>query len=331
MTAVLVTGGAGYIGGQAVLALLDAGHEPVILDNLSRGTREAVPPGVPLVVGDIADRALVGETLRGRGIGAVMHFAASIVVPESVREPASYYRNNTCGALALVEACLEAGVGPFIFSSTAAVYGSPDALPIPETAPIAPINPYGASKAMVERMLQDVALARPSFRPASLRYFNVAGADPKGRAGKRSDSLTHLIDLAVETALGLQPQLQVFGHDYPTRDGTCERDYIHIADLAEAHVAALRYLEAGGEPVALNCGYGKGFTVLEVIDRLETLIGRKLPVRIAERRPGDPPSLVACADRIRSVLDWAPVREDLGDILDSALGWRRLRAGPGPS
>ena len=323
MTVVLVTGGAGYIGSHAVLALLGAGDAPVVLDDLSAGARAAVPGGVPLIVGDVGDGALVARTLRDHGVGAVMHFAASIVVPESVREPLRYYANNTCGTLALIQACVEAGVGPFVFSSTAAVYGAPERTPVAEDAPIAPINPYGASKAMVERMLWDVAQARPAFRPISLRYFNVAGADPGGRVGKRTRNPTHLIDSAVDAALGLRPALEIFGRDYPTRDGTCERDYVHVADLADAHVAALRYLQAGGEPLALNCGYGQGFSVLEVIGRLEQLIGRPLPVRESPRRSGDPPTLVAQAGRIRSVLGWSPAHEDLGDILASTLAWRR--------
>jgi UDP-glucose 4-epimerase len=324
MTAVLVTGGAGYIGSHAVLALLDAGHAPVVLDNLSKGPREAVPEAVPLHVGDVADRDLVLEILRRHRIGAVMHFAASIIVPESVERPTLYYRNNTCAALSLVEACLEAGVGPFIFSSTAAVYGAPERVPVTEAAPLAPISPYGASKAMVERMLQDVAVAHPDFRPVCLRYFNVAGADAAGRAGQRTKNATHLIHLATEAALGMRPCLDIYGRDYPTRDGTCERDYIHVTDLAEAHVAALGYLEAGGEPVALNCGYGRGFTVLEVVRRLEEVIGRPLPVRDAPRRAGDPPSIVANADRIRTVLGWTPAHQDLGEILTSVLAWRRI-------
>ena len=327
MTAVLVTGGAGYIGSHAVLALMDGGHTPVVLDNLSKGSREAVPKGVPLHVGDVADRDLVADVLRSHDIGAVMHFAASIIVPESVAEPELYYRNNTSAALSLIETCVQAGVGPFIFSSTAAVYGAPETSPVAEEAPLAPISPYGASKAMVERMLQDVSLARPGFRPVCLRYFNVAGADPHGRAGQRTRNATHLIHLAIETALGLQPQLDIFGNDYPTRDGTCERDYIHVSDLAEAHVAALRYLEGGGAPTVLNCGYGRGFTVLEVVQRLEALIGRPLPVRASPRRPGDPYSVVADARKIGSVLGWKPAHDDLGKILASVLAWRQTLSG----
>jgi UDP-glucose 4-epimerase len=323
MTVVLVTGGAGYIGSQAVLSLLAAGDAPVVLDDLSTGSREAVPDGAPLIVGDAGDGELVGRILREHGVGAVMHFAASIVVPDSVLQPLDYYANNTCSSLELIRACVEAGVGPFVFSSTAAVYGAPERTPVAEEAPIAPINPYGASKAMVERMLWDVAAARPGFRPVSLRYFNVAGADPEGRVGKRTKRATHLIDSAVEAALGLRPHLDIYGQDYPTRDGGCERDYVHVADLADAHVAALRYLEAGGAPVALNCGYGRGFTVLEVVRRLEQVIGRPLPVEMAARRPGDPPSLVAQAERIRRVLGWSPAHEDLGEILASAIDWRR--------
>jgi UDP-glucose 4-epimerase len=294
-----------------------------VLDDLSTGAREAVPAGTPLIVGDIGDRALVSEVLRRYDVAAVMHLAASIVVPESVQDPLRYYRNNTCSSLGLVGACLEHGIGRLVFSSTAGVYGAPTVSPIPEDAPIAPINPYGASKAMVERMLWDIARADRAFRPVSLRYFNVAGADPGGRAGKRTCKPTHLIDLAVETALGLRPFVEVFGRDYSTRDGTCERDYVHVADLAAAHVAALRYLESGGDPIALNCGYGRGLSVLEVLSGLEQVLGRPLPLRQAPRRPGDPPSLVAEATRIRSVLGWAPQHDDLREILAAALAWRR--------
>jgi UDP-glucose 4-epimerase len=323
MTVVLVTGGAGYIGSQAVLALLEAGDTPVVLDDLSTGARDAVPTGVALEVGDVGDAELVGDLLRRYGAGAVMHFAASIVVPDSVREPLRYYANNTGKSLALIDVCVRSGVGRFVFSSSAAVYGAPDASPVREDAPIAPINPYGSSKAMVERMLWDVAAAEPAFRPVSLRYFNVAGADPKGRAGKRTRNATHLIDSALDAALGARPCLDIYGADYPTRDGTCERDYVHVADLAEAHVAALRYLEAGGAATALNCGYGKGFSVLEVVRKLEEVIGAPVPTRATGRRPGDPPVLVAEAQRIRRALGWAPAHEDLGEILRDALAWRR--------
>ena len=262
---ILVTGGAGYIGSHAVLELVAAGYRPVVLDDLSAGVRSAVPEGVPFHEGSVSDAVLVGDILRRHAVGAIMHFAGSIIVPESVENPVKYYRNNTVGTLLLAEAALKAGVERFIFSSSAAVYGIPESVPVGEDAPTRPINPYGSSKLMSERMLMDIAAANPRFRPLCLRYFNVAGADPQGRAGQRGPNVTHLIRVAVETALGQRPVLEIFGADYPTRDGTCERDFIHVTDLAVAHVAALRYLENGGAPDILNCGCGRGFTVREVV------------------------------------------------------------------
>ncbi len=323
MTTVLVTGGAGYIGSHAVLALLDAGHSPVVLDNLSTGFPEAVPEGVALERGEAGDRDLVAGILKRHGVGAVMHFAGSIIVPESVTDPAKYYRNNTAASLSLIEACVDAGVGPFVFSSTAAVYGAPERVPIAEGDPTQPINPYGASKLMVERMLFDVARAHPSFRPVALRYFNVAGADPQGRAGQRTRNATHLVQLAVETALGRRAVLEVFGEDYPTRDGTCERDYVHVTDLAQAHVAALAYLESGGGPEAMNCGYGRGMTVKEVIGCLERVIGRPVDQRVAPRRAGDPPALISDPSKLKRLLDWTPAHADIDEILTTALNWQR--------
>ena len=323
MTTVLVTGGAGYIGSHALLALLGAGHAPVVLDNLSTGFTEAVPEGVPLERGEVGDKAFVAEVLKRHDIGAVMHFAGSIIVPESVSDPTKYYRNNTSASLSLIEACLEAGVGSFVFSSTAAVYGAAEQSPIGEGDPTVPINPYGASKLMVERMLFDTARAHPRFRPVALRYFNVAGADPAGRAGQRTRNATHLVQLAVETALGRRPVLEIFGEDYPTRDGTCERDYIHVADLAAAHVSALAYLEAGGAPEAMNCGYGRGMTVKEVIACLERVIGRKVDQRVAERRPGDPPILVSDPAKLKRLTGWEPAHAEIDEILTSALHWQR--------
>ena len=323
MTTVLVTGGAGYIGSHAVLALQGAGHAPVVLDNLSTGFAEALPQDVPLERGEVGDKAFVAALLARHGVGAVMHFAGSIIVPESVSDPTKYYRNNTAASLSLIEACVEAGVGPFVFSSTAAVYGAAEHSPIGEGDPTVPINPYGASKLMVERMLFDTARAHPGFRPVALRYFNVAGADPAGRAGQRTRNATHLVQLAVETALGRRPVLEIFGEDYPTRDGTCERDYIHVADLAAAHVSALAYLEAGGAPEAMNCGYGRGMTVKEVIACLERVIGRKVDQRVAERRPGDPPILVSDPAKLKRLTGWAPDHADIDEILTSALAWQR--------
>ena len=325
MTTVLVTGGAGYIGSHAVLALVDAGHSPVVLDNLSTGFPEALPTGVPLEQGDVGDRAFLAEVLGRHGVGAVMHFAGSIIVPESVTDPAKYYRNNTANSLGLIEACLEAGVSSFVFSSTAAVYGAAEKAPIAEGDPTLPINPYGASKLMTERMLFDVARAHPGFRPVALRYFNVAGADPQGRSGQRTKNATHLVQLAVETALGRRSMLEIYGEDYPTRDGTCERDYIHVTDLAAAHVAALQYLEAGGAPEAMNCGYGRGMTVKEVVSSLERVLGRPVEKRTAPRRAGDPPILISDPSKLKRVLDWTPRHDSIDEILTTALNWHRGR------
>ncbi len=323
MTTVLVTGGAGYIGSHAVLALRDAGHDPVVLDNFSTGFHAAIPDGARLETGDVGDRAFVAQVLKRHAIGAVMHFAGSIVVPESVSDPTRYYRNNTAGSLSLIEACLEAGVGPLVFSSTAAVYGAPERSPINEGDLTAPINPYGASKLMTERMLFDTAAAHPGFRPVALRYFNVAGADPDGRAGQRTRNATHLVQLAVETALGRRQVLEIYGDDYPTRDGSCERDYIHVSDLAAAHVAALAYLESGGAPEAMNCGYGRGLTVKEVIACLERVIGRPVEKRVAPRRAGDPPALVSDPSKLKRLLQWTPAHDHIDQILKSALDWQR--------
>ena len=323
MTSILVTGGAGYIGSHTVLALQDAGCTPVVIDDLSTGARRAVPEDVAFHQGDVADKALIRRLLSEHQISAVMHFAGSISVGESVRDPTKYYRNNVAGSLALIETCLDAGLENFIFSSSAAVYGVPAVLPVREDAPTQPINPYGASKLMTERMLGDVAAATPGFRPVCLRYFNVAGADPLGRTGQQGPESTHLIRAAVEAALGQRPFLEVFGLDYDTRDGSCERDYVHVTDLAEAHVAALRHLLAGGAAATLNCGYGQGFTVLEVIAETEKVIGRPLPVRHGPRRPGDPPRLVSSADQIRALLGWTPTHASLAEMISSALAWQK--------
>ena len=316
-----MTGGAGYIGSHVVLELLEAGYRPVVLDDLSTGVRAAVPADVPFHEGSILDEALLAELLPRHQIGAVVHLAASIRVDKSVAEPAKYYRNNTVATLCLTEAAVAAGVERFVFSSSAAVYGASESSPVSEDAPTRPINPYGNSKLMCEEILRDVAAARPRFRPVCLRYFNVAGADPAGRAGERGES-THLVRVAVEAALGLRPQMEVYGQDYPTRDGTCERDYVHVTDIAAAHVAALRYLEGGGRPVVLNCGCGRGYTVLEVLHALEAAIGRKVPAKMAPRRAGDPPRLVSAVSRIREVLDWRAEHSDLAEIIRSELAWR---------
>ena len=317
---VMVTGGAGYIGSHAVLALVEAGYRVVVLDDLSTGLREAVPPGVELVVGSAADASLVAETLRAHGAGAVLHFAASLIVPESVERPIAYWRNNVGGVLGMLEGCVAAGVGRVVFSSTAAVYGIPEVVPVREDAPTRPINPYGASKLAAERLIADAAAAH-GLTFAVLRYFNVAGADAAGRAGQRTRQATHLIKVACEAALGRREAVAVFGTDYPTADGTGVRDYIHVSDLAEAHVAALRHLEAGGGSVTLNCGYGRGASVREVLDAVERAAGHPLPVREAPRRAGDPPTLVADTARIRRTLPWTPTRDDLDGIVNSALHW----------
>ncbi|MDE2357211.1 MAG: UDP-glucose 4-epimerase GalE [Alphaproteobacteria bacterium] len=321
MSKVLVTGGAGYIGSHAVLALRDAGREVVVLDDLSTGFREAVPADIAFYQGDIADRSFVHDVLTREQISAVMHFAGSMSVPESVAQPGKYYLNNTCGTLSLAETCIAAGIAHFIFSSSSSVYGEAKICPCPEDLPPAPVSPYAASKWMSEVMLQDLGVAHPSFRSVRLRYFNVAGADPLGRAGQRNPEAAGLVKLAVETALGRRQVLEVFGDDYATRDGTCERDYIHITDLASAHLAALNYLEAGSPSTTLNLGYGKGYTVLEVIAALETVLGRKLETRRAARRPGDPARYFSDVTRLRATLDWSPQHEDLHEILRSALSW----------
>jgi UDP-glucose 4-epimerase len=322
---VLVTGGAGYIGSHAVLALRDAGRGVVVLDDLSSGRRRVVPPEVPFIEGDVGDRALVERILREHAITAVMHFAASIIVRESVADPLKYYENNTVATTRLLQACVANGVGEFIFSSTAAVYGNADEVPIPEDAPKQPINPYGASKLMCEGMLRDVGQAHP-FRYVTFRYFNVAGADPQGRSGESEPAPMHLTKVACETALGKRAEIQVYGTDFPTPDGTCLRDYIHVTDLAEAHVQALRYLEAGGSSATLNCGYGHGYSVREVLAAVEQVTGRPLPQRDGPRRPGDPPELVAAADRVREVLGWRPRYDDLGFIIRTAFEWERRLA-----
>lgn len=327
MTSVLVTGGAGYIGSQAVLALMDAGFAPVVLDDLSTGLREAVPPGVPLVVGDVADAALVERTLRDHRAGAVMHFAASLIVPESVARPLAYWRNNLAGTLGLLEGCMAAGVRRLVFSSTAAVYGIPEVLPVAEDAPCRPINPYGASKLAAERLIGDAAAAH-GLSCVALRYFNVAGADPLGRTGRRRPGATHLIAVACDAALGRRDAVTVFGDDYDTPDGTGVRDYVHVADLATAHVAALRHLLDGGGSATLNCGYGRGHSVLSVLRAVEHAAGRPVPHRIAPRRAGDPPAVIAVADRVRALLGWQPAHDSLDRIVGDALAWEGRLAAP---
>jgi UDP-glucose 4-epimerase len=323
---VLVTGGAGYIGSHTVHELADAGERVVVLDNLSTGFLSALPDPAMAVGGDVGDQALVASLIDTHGIDAIIHFAGSIVVPESVRDPLGYYRNNTVNSRALIEAAVKGGVRHFIFSSTAAVYGNPARVPVAEDAPLAPVSPYGWSKLMTEVMLRDTAAAH-GLRHVILRYFNVAGADPKGRTGQSTPDATHLIKVAVQAALGLRERLDVFGTDYPTPDGTCIRDYIHVTDLARAHRAALGHLRNGGDSVTLNCGYGRGYSVLQVIDAVKRAVGRDLPVRLVERRAGDPAAIVAAADRIRALLHWAPELDNLDTIVGHALAWeRRLMA-----
>jgi UDP-glucose 4-epimerase len=324
---VLVTGGAGYIGGHMVLAFLDAGESVVVLDDLSTGFRWAVPEDATLIVGDFGDMALVDRLIAEHQIDAIAHFAAKIVVPESVADPLAYYLNNTAKARSLLECAVRQKVNHFIFSSTAAVYGEPEAHPVFETSPLAPINPYGRSKLMVEWMLEDAARAH-DLKFVILRYFNVAGADPKGRLGQSTPNATHLIKVAVQTALGQRKGMEVFGADYPTRDGSCIRDYIHVTDLVEAHLLALDYLRRGGQSQICNCGYGRGVSVFEVIDAVKQVSGVDFDVRISGRRPGDPAAIVASADKIKAKLGWMTQHDNLAEIVRQALDWeRRLHNG----
>jgi len=319
---VLVTGGAGYIGSHMVHELADAGERVVVLDNLSTGFDWAVAKCVPLIVGETGDQALVARLIREHNVDAVIHFAASIVVPDSVRDPLGYYRNNTMNSRALIECAVNGGVRHFIFSSTAAVYGNPAEIPVKEDSATLPISPYGWSKLMTEIMLRDAGSAY-GLRHVILRYFNVAGADPQRRTGQSTKAATHLIKVAVETVLGLRPKLNVFGDDYPTPDGTCIRDYIHVSDLVRAHADALRYLRSGAPSLTLNCGYGHGFSVLEVIDAVKRVSGIDFKVDMAPRRAGDPARIVAHSERVRSELGWRPRYDDLPAIVRDALAWER--------
>ena len=319
---VLVTGGAGYIGSHMVHALLDAGERVVVLDDLSTGFDWALPQGASFVVGDAGDQTRVARLIAEHCIEAIVHFAASVVVPDSVRDPLGYYRNNTVNSRALIEAAVKGGVRHFIFSSTAAVYGNPERVPVCEGDATVPTSPYGSSKLMTETMLRDATVAH-GLRHVILRYFNVAGADPLGRAGQSTKGATHLIKVAVEAALGLRPKVEVFGTDYPTPDGTCVRDYIHVCDLVRAHSDALAYLRTGGDPVTLNCGYGRGFSVLEVIDTVKRASGADFKVELVGRRLGDPAWVVASSDRGRAVLKWQPHFDDLESIVCHALAWER--------
>ncbi|OFW71037.1 MAG: UDP-glucose 4-epimerase GalE [Alphaproteobacteria bacterium RBG_16_64_48] len=319
---VLVTGGAGFIGSHMVLELLDAGEDVVVLDNLSTGFRWAVPGEANFVEGDVGDHDLVSRLFLSNSIDAIIHFAGSVVVPESVANPLGYYLNNTCKSRSLIASAVEIKVPHFIFSSTAAVYGMPKENPVAEGVLLEPISPYGTSKLMTELMLRDTARAH-DLRYMALRYFNVAGADPRGRGGQSTARATHLIKVACETALGERPYLEVFGTDYPTPDGTCIRDYIHVSDLVRAHLDALRYLRAGGKSEVLNCGYGSGFSVLDVIGSVKQVSQSDFAVRMGPRRAGDPAAIVAKADRISEVLGWKPRLNDLDTIVGHALAWEK--------
>lgn len=320
---VLVTGGAGYIGSHAVLALRDAGWPVVVIDNLSTGFRFAIPEGVPLYEGDIEDAALLARIFAEQETRAIMHFAGSIVVPESVENPLKYYHNNTVKSRALIDAAVQAGVPHFIFSSTAATYGIPHVSAVTEDTPTVPINPYGWSKLMTEQMLGDTAAAHP-INYCVLRYFNVAGADPQARTGQSTAGATHLIKVALEAALGKREGVSVFGTDYDTPDGTGVRDYIHVSDLAAAHVLALEALiNQPQASLTMNCGYGRGFSVLEVLDAVDRVTNRTIQRRMEARRAGDPASLISDPSRIRATLPWEPKHDDLDTIIANALAWER--------
>jgi UDP-glucose 4-epimerase len=322
MSNVLVTGGAGYIGSHTVYALLDRGENVVVLDNLSTGIRALVSEKADFVAGDVADRTLLRRVFGEKSVDAVIHFAGSIVVPESLEQPLRYYANNTLATHGLIDEAIAAGVTKFVFSSSAAVYGAPAKSPVSEETPLDPVNPYGRSKLMTEWMLEDASRAS-DFRYVALRYFNVAGADPKGRTGQSTPKATHLIKRASQAALGRLHYLDIFGTDYPTPDGTGVRDYIHVSDLADAHLLALDALRDGSRSEIFNCGYGHGTSVREIVSTVEEISGKPLPVHESPRRPGDPPSLVADPTRIKEVLHWQPRHDDLKEIVRSALEWER--------
>ncbi len=317
---VLVSGGAGYIGSHMVLELLDGGEEVVVVDNLSTGFRQAVPEAATLVEGDVGDIDLVSKAIKAHKVDAIIHFAGSIVVPDSVVDPLGYYHNNTVNSRALIEAAVQNDVPHFIFSSTAAVYGMPDVEKVKEETPLNPISPYGSSKLMTEIMMKDTAFAH-NFHYVALRYFNVAGADPKGRTGQSTQCATHLIKVASQAALGMRSHIEVYGTDYETPDGTGVRDYIHVTDLVRAHSAALKYLRAGGKSKALNCGYGRGYSVLEVIEAVKKAAGKDFEVKMSPRRAGDPGTLIAKAELIKQELKWQPQLDDLDTITTHALAW----------
>jgi UDP-glucose 4-epimerase len=323
---ILVTGGAGYIGSHTVLALLQAGYEVIILDNLVYGHRDLVEKvlQVELIEGDTGDRPLLDNLFSTRNIAAVMHFSAYAYVGESVTDPAKYYRNNVVGTLTLLEAMLAASIKKFVFSSTCATYGVPEIVPIPEDHPQNPINPYGATKLMVERILSDFHTAY-DFKSVRFRYFNAAGADPNGRLGEDHNPETHLIPLVLQTALGKREFISIFGTDYPTPDGSCIRDYIHVNDLADAHVLGLKYLLDGGDSEVFNLGNGNGFSVREVIETAKLVTGREIPIKECDRRPGDPPSLIGSGEKARKILNWQPQYSSLKDILVHSWQWHQQR------
>jgi UDP-glucose 4-epimerase len=322
---VLVTGGAGYIGCHMVHALVEAGESVVVIDNLSTGFSTYLPEGVPLFIGDVADENLVEGVIDAHGVDSIIHFAGSVVVPESMRDPLSYYRNNTATSRNLLNAAMKCGVKRFIFSSTAAVYGNPDTTPVAEDAPTRPLSPYGSSKLMTEIMLHDIAPAY-GMEFVVLRYFNVAGADPQGRTGLATMGATHLLKIAVEAATGQRNKIDVYGTDYPTPDGSCIRDFIHVSDLVQAHRAALGYLRDGGTSTTLNCGYGRGYSVLETIEAVRRASGRNFAVQYAPRREGDIMTMIADTSRIRATLNWTPQYDDLQTIARHALAWEEKLA-----
>src|SRR6201989_1592453 len=317
---VLVTGGAGYIGSHMVLALAEAGESVVVVDNLSTGFSTALPEGVPLFIGDAADENLVEGVIAAHAVESIVHFAGSVVVPDSMRDPLAYYRNNTMTTRSLLNAAVKCGVNRFIFSSTAAVYGNPERMPVTEDAPTRPMSPYGSSKLMTEIMLHDVATAF-SMNYVVLRYFNVAGADPQARIGLSTAGATHLLKIAVEAATGQRAKIDVYGTDYPTPDGRCVRYFIHVSDLAQAHRAALSYLRDGGASTTLNCGYGRGYSVLETIEAVRRVSGRNFAVQTASRRPAGFLTMIADTSRLRATLDWKPQYDDLETIAAHALAW----------
>jgi UDP-glucose 4-epimerase len=320
MTALLVTGGAGYIGSHTSKLLVDAGYSLVVLDNLYSGHRWAVPKAATFIEGNAGDITLVSELIHQHRIQAVIHFAGHIVVPESVADPLKYYGNNTCVSRNLLEACTSSGVDKILFSSTAAVYGIPETTEAAESSPTLPITPYGRSKLMTEAMLADLS-AIDKIRYVALRYFNVAGADPDGQIGQATPEATHLLKVACETACGLRDHIDIFGTDYPTPDGSCIRDYIHVMDLANAHLLALQHLLKGGKSEILNCGYGKGYSVREVLETVMAVSGKKIKIREMPRRAGDSPALIANAQRIRKTLNWTPRFNDLAFICKTAYDW----------